>query len=281
MALICRERFSASLGIACLFGVVASQVFADADGQMETSGAPYATVSGGWAYFPNMSKANTEARTSFTSKQGNTETKSAALTVMQVDLQFGLGFDVAVGGAVGYDFGSFRVEGEVSHASADFKSKATHIGYSYPEGDDGLRTPKLEELPDGYSSEMDGLRLAATRLLANVYYDVETGTRFRPYAGIGAGAAHLSVSPLFGSGWALAFQGLAGLGVELVEGVDIRLGYRILGTTGSSLEAKVNSATRGQEELTDTGSVSNTMLFTMTLPIALIHQVELGVRYSY
>ena len=278
MACTCSKRLSASLGIVVL---LASQVFAA--GQVETPDAPYVTVSGGWAYFPNMSKVKYELRTSRTTKRGDTETKSAEVSIGQADYQFDLGLDVAVAGAVGYDFGLFRLEGEVSHASAGFKSKTTHSGNSRATGDDELKDPKLEELPAAYL--LDEAQFAATRLLANVYYDVETGTRFRPYAGIGVGAVHLSVDngQFAVGGWTLAYQGLAGIGVELVDGVDFRLGYRFFGTIESSLERKFSidytfPAATGSEVATVFATSSEV---EVTQPIALIHQVELGVSYGY
>ena len=262
------KRLSVSLGIVVL---LANQVFAD--GQVETPDSPYLTVSGGWVYVPNVSEVKIEMRT--TNKQGDTQT-SASSHISPIS-----SISASTAGAVGLDFGLFRLEGEVSHASAGFKGKMTHQGNSWVSGDGKLDDPKLEEIKAPLSLSAEEMRLAATRLLANVYYDVETGMGFRPYAGIGVGAVQLSLDAISYvlSGWTLAYQGLAGVGVEVVEGVDIRLGYRFvgLGLPEYSLERRYS------QEVIDDKSTSTTfeVVTTAKQPIILTHQVELGVSYSY
>ena len=84
--------------------------------------------------------------------------------------------------------------------------------------------------------------------MANGWYQLDTGTPFSPFIGIGLGAANLSWSgarrlralqdefePTESTGWGFAYQAGAGLGVEIADGFSIRLGYRLFGTLETTL----------------------------------------------
>ena len=82
------------------------------------------------------------------------------------DLDFGF----SAGGAAGYDFGDFRTEAEFSFQSANF-----------------LHADKI----DDDTKADDNLTVMA--ILANGFFDLDTGTPFVPFIGIGVGAVNLSV----------------------------------------------------------------------------------------
>ena len=83
--------------------------------------------------------------------------------------------------------------------------------------------------------------------MANGWYELDTGTPFSPFIGIGLGVANVSSSsgthkdalddfePTEFSGWGFAYQAGAGLGVEVADGFSIRLGYRLFGTLETTL----------------------------------------------
>ena len=85
------------------------------------------------------------------------------------DLDFGF----SAGGAAGYDFGDFRTEAEFSFQSANFRH------------DEKIDNDKDDQKAD------DNLTVMA--ILANGFFDLDTGTPFVPFIGIGVGAVNLSV----------------------------------------------------------------------------------------
>ena len=165
------------------------------------------------------------------------------------DLDFGF----SAGGAAGYDFGDFRTEAEFSFQSANF-----------------LHADKI----DDDTKADDNLTVMA--ILANGFFDLDTGTPFVPFIGIGVGAVNLSVK-LFdgpddnkadfeGSGWGFAYQANVGVAYEIVDAVALTLGYKFFGT----LETQVTDA--GDEGEGDDMYVK---------PTLLAHRAELGVRFRF
>ena len=139
------------------------------------------------------------------------------------DLDFGFG----AGGSRGYDFGDFRTEAEFSFQSANF-----------------LHDDKIDD--DNKADD----NLTVMSMTANGFFDLDTGTPFVPFIGIGAGAVNLAVKlaegdadPTFeGSGWGFAYQANLGVAYEIIDrrGADPRLqvlrhpadpGYRTPTTT--------------------------------------------------
>ena len=112
--------------------------------------------------------------------------------------------------------------------------------------------------------------LSSLDVVVNVYYDIDTGTPFLPYLGVGAGASNLTinvneikvlgvtVSVPSDSAWAFGFQGAAGIGYAVTEELVLALGYRMTGTT----EAELSTSKR-------------------KLGLALNHVGELGLRYHF
>jgi opacity protein-like surface antigen len=83
-----------------------------------------------------------------------------------------------------------------------------------------------------------------TSLMANLFYDLSTGTRFVPYLGGGMGMSHLSWGNNFranlnalpytydDSGTEFAWQGIAGLAYHLTRKLAITTDFRIKGSSG-------------------------------------------------
>ncbi|MDR2412595.1 MAG: outer membrane beta-barrel protein [Rickettsiales bacterium] len=135
--------------------------------------------------------------------------------------------------AVGYDFGkvgegNIRAEFEFGFGeSSNYKTTNTH--------------------PAAAGAQMD-VDLRAFTFIANVYYDIDTGTEFSPYLGLGAGLAHASVNTAPEDGidtahiskdgfvWNLN----AGLSYNIDENWALDLGYRWLNFGNFSGTTKVN-----------------------------------------
>ena len=114
------------------------------------------------------------------------------------------------GGALGYQTGPFRAEGEVSYLKNSF--------------DFGSGTEKI----------------GAFRLMANGYYDFMTGTQFVPYVGAGIGYVRFNEeASAFGltdssHQSSFGYQGIAGIGYNVTPAVMVGLEYRYFGATESS-----------------------------------------------
>ena len=114
--------------------------------------------------------------------------------------------------------------------------------------------------------------------MANGFFDLDTGTPFVPFIGIGVGAVNLSVKlnasedapkPQFeGSGWGFAYQANVGVAYEIVDAVALNLGYKFFGT----LETQVTDAGADADSETDDMYVK---------PTLLAHRAELGVRFRF
>ena len=165
-------------------------------------------------------------------------------------LAFSFGFGGS--GAVGYDFGDFRVDAEVSYLSSSFKYSMTK---------DAKVTSK------GSLSILGGT--------ANAWYDIDTGTAWTPYIGAGAGGANISAKvtedkgdagKFNGSGWAFAYQAGAGVQYQLTDAIALDLGYRLLGAFSAKLTQAAES--EGDDATTLTPSI-------------MTHRVTLGAKFSF
>ncbi len=148
-------------------------------------------------------------------------------------------------GSGGYAWGNgFRTEGELSYrrSSVD-KVKGTGAGTA----DGGLHN---------------------VALMANLFYDFDTGTRFAPYVGFGIGGAVVSpddLKTINGATFdderiAFAYQGIAGLAVAMDENWSLTADYRYFATPD------VKSGTNGSAR----GEIENAS-----------HNFMLGVRYAF
>ena len=182
-----------------------------------------------------------------------TETPEKGIADKQEEADWDLDFGFSAGGAAGYDFGDFRTEAEFSFQSANF-----------------LHADEIK----GDKKADDNLTVMS--VMANGFFDLDTGTPFVPFIGIGVGAVNLSVK-LFdgpddnkadfeGSGWGFGYQANVGVAYEIVDAVALTLGYKFFGT----LETQVTDA--GADSETDDMYVK---------PTLMAHRAELGVRFRF
>ena len=133
---------------------------------------------------------------------------------------------VRVSGALGYDFGKFRAEGEIS--------------YRLNDTDEGT----IGGIPG--SGPVNG-DVAALSVMANGYYDIEMGNSLTPYIGVGIGFANLwaditapNVSTLQlidDSAIVFAYQFIAGLSFNLTNSpASITFDYRYFGTSDPNFD---------------------------------------------
>ena len=184
--------------------------------------------------------------------EGGVLITSRAKAELTTDTGFGLD------AAVGHAWGNLRLEGEVSWSRL------------------GVDELKLDE---SHNLEVDvewGGEVSALGLMANGWYDIDTGTQWVPYIGGGLGAARVE----FGLGatgtitdlddgevtthdgsittskdWVFAYQIGAGVGYRVSDAAVVQLGYRFLGTGEGNFDGT-------KEKLQ-------------------IHRVSVGVRYRF
>jgi opacity protein-like surface antigen len=133
-----------------------------------------------------------------------------------VDVSFNAGATVSVVG--GYKFANgLRLEGELNSRSVD-TDKASANGRSLP-----------------YDST-----ISAFGLMTNIYYDINTNSRFNPYIGGGIGLAYLETDDSIfyreSGSTVFAYQLGAGLAYDITPRVTMDLGYRYYGTTTAEFE---------------------------------------------
>jgi opacity protein-like surface antigen len=129
-----------------------------------------------------------------------------------VEVSFDPGWSIT--GAVGYDFGKFRVEGEI-----------------------GYRTVDIDEvsIPGFPPVSLDGDASALT-FMANGYYDHDMGSPLTPYVGFGIGLADTDVEIVgvsVGGDTEFAYQFMVGAGYEVAPNVVLTGGYRFFGIADS------------------------------------------------
>ena len=149
------------------------------------------------------------------------------------------------------------IDGRTVATDLGFVSGRFGVGYAIfgfrPELSVGYRMANIKDQDEQSVTSID--------VIAGVYYDVDTGSDISPYLGIGGGMSNVTVKAgNTKTVWALAFQGGAGVGYSLTEDLNLTLGYRLTGTMDADFAPK------------DGGG---------TLKMALIHNVELGIRYSF
>ncbi|MBB3955427.1 OmpA family protein [Novosphingobium sediminicola] len=124
------------------------------------------------------------------------------------------------GGAVGYDFGNFRLEAEGFYDKTALRSEYRPNG-----------TP----LPNGYFNNGNGFygHTETTAGMVNALFSVGKWGMFKAYAGAGAGYARVdvwadngTVGGLRGHDEGFAWQALAGISAPLSKNVDLGIKYR-------------------------------------------------------
>lgn len=102
-------------------------------------------------------------------------------------------------------------------------------------------TGNVDPADDDTYAVTDG-SASTTYLLANLWFDIETGSGFTPYLGGGIGAAYVSaegglpVGDVDLSGWGLAYQVGAGVKVDVADNIALDLGYRWKAVVDAELE---------------------------------------------
>ena len=149
------------------------------------------------------------------------------------------------------------IDGRTVSTDLGFVSGRFGVGYAIfgfrPELSAGYRTANVKDQDEQSVTSID--------VIAGVSYDVDTGSDIIPYVGLGGGMSNVTVKEgNTRTVWALAFQGAAGIGYALTEDLALTLGYRLTGTLDADFAEQ------------DGGG---------TLKMAVGHNVELGIRYSF
>ncbi|WDI32943.1 P44/Msp2 family outer membrane protein [Hyphococcus flavus] len=159
----------------------------------------------------------------------------------------------AVSGAIGKSYGAFRGEIEIAYQTNDV---GTHTGVTAAgialDGEDAgvliTGSPNLGVTVGDLVADGQG-DLSNLFVMANVFYDFDTGGPLKPYigAGVGVGFVDVDYSPsatpiIQDDATAFAYQGIAGLAYEVSPATDLFVAYRYRATTDVSVEADLFSA---------------------------------------
>ena len=227
----------------------------------------YFDVGGGVAIVPEIGKAKGGQWYEKDGKEyyydSATREKKDGTPLIESDYDSGFDLGWTVGGALGYRFGDIRAEAAVSYASANY-NKFT--------GSE-IRKDSFDTLPS----------LTILSFMANGWYEIDTGTMFSPFIGLGLGGFHgtISTGKLKAAtdsneqtGWGFAVQGGAGVAVEVTDGLSIQLGYRLF---VAPLETTYTQESTVSKEDPVGNSVDKT-IFGVAFPL-MVHRIELGVSY--
>jgi opacity protein-like surface antigen len=169
-------------------------------------------------------------------------------TSYSINVDYHTGYFIKL--APGYNFGSFRLEGELTYLTAD-------IG-NITESLTGGETPVYE------STDVRGSDTTTTSFLLNGYYDFLKGNTIQPYitAGIGYARTKTHVMVLHDADSVFAYQAGAGISYNVNENVIVDFGYRYYGT--SDIEFDVTDLAGVAVKFSNSG-----------------HSVLLGARYNF
>jgi len=156
------------------------------------------------------------------------------------EIEFDTGF--GINGAVGYGIGNVRLEGELSYRTADMDKLSG--------------TATIGSLTLSGSGDVSG-DVTSLGLMANVWYDIETGTKWVPFIGAGIGLANVDaeIEGESEDDTVFAYQVGAGIGYEISDSTTATLGYRYFATSDpdfDGIEAEVGT-----------------------------HNIEVGVRFAF
>ncbi|MBI3444972.1 MAG: OmpA family protein [Magnetospirillum sp.] len=125
-------------------------------------------------------------------------------------------------GEVGYAFGPWRVEGELSYRS----SGVSKVGSANGSGDTSALAPMI-----------------------NGVYEFLPESKWHPFVGLGLGGAYVDngtvkqngANAYSGSDWQFAYQGFAGVGYDLTNNVELKAQYRYFSTLDYDTKASSNN----------------------------------------
>lgn len=130
-------------------------------------------------------------------------------------------------GAVGVDFGQFRVEGEIGYTASDF--------------DETNRSLRMAGAYDG--------QITAASVMCNGYFDAENNSRFTPYVGLGFGFAAIDFTytdnywnedVMKDDDLVMALQVMVGMEMEINSKLAVAAEYRYFGTDDPSFTNDYN-----------------------------------------
>lgn len=144
---------------------------------------------------------------------------------------------INLGGTGGYDFGFFRLEGELSYKHAEMKAiNNRDIGERF--------------------RSIDG-SLGALAMMGNAFFDLHNNSPVTPYWGAGAGLAVLRLSDTFGTSTTsgtrfiyseaddtvFAYQVGGGVEIALNRQLSLDIGYRYFGTSTATFDEDFTRST--------------------------------------
>lgn len=141
--------------------------------------------------------------------------RDADSTVSGVTNEINHGNGWGISGEAGYSWGNgLRLGGELVYRDAEVDSVS------------------------GTNSGAGGGAIHNKAVMANVYYDLDTGTRFTPYVGVGVGGSLVDAdtvrtingTTIDDSSFELAYQGILGTSVDLDGSWDFTVDYRYFAT---------------------------------------------------
>ncbi|RSV11625.1 flagellar motor protein MotB [Sphingomonas sp. ABOLF] len=175
------------------------------------------------------------------------------------------GYDV--GGFVGYDFGAFRVEAEVSYRSASLDSYRSTTAIPVYAAGGGLGSVAAGDYDAGGST-------SALSFMANAMLDFGEDDGVSGFVGGGAGVARVKASDyrldergsfLDDSDTVFAWQAIAGIRAPLSENVDVSLKYRFFNAEDVNL---VDVTGRGYDGRFRSHSILGGLTFNFGEPAA-------------
>ena len=172
-------------------------------------------------------------------------------------------------GAAGYAFGDIRVEGEFSYTT----NSIGHWSWVSRDANGNVINRTFIER-----------RLDSFGMMANAWYDINGGMPVTPYLGGGLGAVYLAAVEtewgesagsvdigdydfLEAAGVGIGFHVGAGIGIDLLDFMQLRLGYRLTATTAAKL-------------VEDRDSGNDTYPRTHHVPTLLDQRIELRLSYQ-
>ena len=142
---------------------------------------------------------------------------------------------LGVNGAVGLSLGALRLEGELSYRQSDFDQGTLS----------SLTVGNTTFLFSGATGVVGG-DVTSLGLMANMWYDIDTGGKLKPFIGGGIGVARVDADidsivgipiNISGDDTVFAYQVGAGVGYDVSDKVVVTLGYRFFGTADPEFES--------------------------------------------
>jgi outer membrane protein OmpA-like peptidoglycan-associated protein len=166
-----------------------------------------------------------------------TGTNGSALSISNsYDTGYGL---VGFGG---YDFGALRAEFEMGY-------RRNSVDKLTVRNDGGIPAVAGAAAQTGTTPSGSG-SASAFSTMGNVFYDIDMGSTFEPYLGLGLGVAQVTFSNIAGNGvrytddssWRLAYQAMAGVAYWLSNDLALTADYRYFGTANPRLRDTRNQS---------------------------------------